>query len=146
MPQTKTRKRKHRKSTFRGFRVSTWPFEKGPNTILNIFYILINFGSKPVGVMADIESAFLQIGIDPADREKLRFLWYNNVNSEQPKMVQFCFCCLMFGLKPSPPISGKVIQHHSNSYEEKEPETVNRLSKLYVDDLATSFANDDEAF
>ena len=52
----------------------------------------------------------------------------------------------MFGLKPSPPILGKVVQHHLNSYEEKEPETVNQLSKLYVDDLATSFESDDEAF
>ena len=111
--------------------------EEGPNTISNIFDILINFGSKPVGVTADIESAFLQIGIDPADREKLSFLWYDNVNSEQPNLVQFRFCCLMFGLKPSPPILGKVVQHHLNSYE--EPETVNQSSKLYVDDLASSF-------
>ena len=71
------------------------------NTISNIFDILINFRSKPVGATADIESAFLQIGIDPADREKLRFLWYENVNSVQPKLVQFRFCHLMFGLKPS---------------------------------------------
>ena len=48
--------------------------------------------------------------------------------------------------KPSPPILGKVIQHHLKSYEEKEPETVNQFSKLYVEDLATSFENDDEAF
>ena len=83
-----------------------------------------------MGVTADIESAFLQIGIDPADREKLRFLWYENVNSVQPKLVQFRFCHLMFGLKPSPPTSGKVVQDRLNSYEEKEPETVNQLSKL----------------
>ena len=120
--------------------------EEGPSTIPNIFGILINFRSKPVRVTTDIETAFLQIGIDPADREKLRFLWYDNANSEQPKLVQFCFCRLMFGLKPSPLILGKVVQHHLNSYEEKEPETVNHLSKLYVEDLATSFENDDEAF
>ena len=90
--------------------------EEGPNTIPNIFDILINFRSKPVGVTSDIESAFLQIGIDPSDREKLRFLWYDNVNSEQPELVQFRFCRLMFGLKPSPPILGKVVQHHLNSY------------------------------
>ena len=33
--------------------------EEGPNIIPNIFDILINFRSKPVGVTADIESAFL---------------------------------------------------------------------------------------
>ena len=60
--------------------------EEGPNTILYIFDILINFRSKPVGVTSDIESAFLQIGIDPADREKLGFFWHDNINSEQPKL------------------------------------------------------------
>ena len=43
--------------------------EEGPNTIPNIFDILMNFRRKPVGITADIESAFLQIGIDPADRK-----------------------------------------------------------------------------
>ena len=49
--------------------------EEGPNTIPNIFDVLINFRSKPVGLTADIQSAFLQIGIDPIDHEKMRFLW-----------------------------------------------------------------------
>ena len=92
--------------------------EEGPNTIPNIFDVLVNFRSKPVGLTADIQSAFPQIGINPIDREKIRFLWYENVNSsEKPKLVQYRFARLMFRLKPSPPISGKVVQHHLSLYE-----------------------------
>ena len=121
--------------------------EEGPNTIPNIFDVLISFRSKPVGLTADIQSAFLQIGIDPIDREKMRFLWYENVNScEQPKLVQYRFARLMFGLKPSPPILGKVVQHHLSFYEDTEPEVVNELKKLYVDDLATSSETDHKAY
>ena len=52
----------------------------------------------------------------------------------------------MFRLKPSPPILGKVVQHHLDSCEEKEPETVNQLGRLCVDDLDTGFEGDNEAF
>ena len=86
---------------------------------------------------ADIQSAFLQIGINPIDREKMRFLWYENVNSsEQPKLVQYRFALLMFELTPSPPILEKIVQYHLSWYEHTEPEVVNELKKLYVDDLA----------
>ena len=86
--------------------------EEGPNTIPHIFAILIEFRSKSIALTADIQSAFLQIGISPEDRDKFRFLWYTDLNSDSPKLVQFRFARLMFGLKPSPPILGKVIEHH----------------------------------
>ena len=120
--------------------------ERPNNTIPHIFAILIKFRSKSIALTADIQSAFLQIGISPEDRDKLRFLWYTDLNSDSPKLVQFRFARLMFGLKPSPPILGKVIEHHLSKYEESEPAVVNELKNLYVDDFASSFENDDVAF
>ena len=67
-------------------------------------------------------------------------------NCEQPKLVQYRFARLMFGLKPSPTILGKVVQHHLSFYEDTEPEVVNELKKLYVDDLATSSETDHKAY
>ena len=52
----------------------------------------------------------------------------------------------MFGLKPSPPILGKVIDHHLSKYEASEPAVVNKLKHLCVDDFESSFENDDVAF
>ena len=77
--------------------------EEGPNTIPYIFAVLIKIRSKSIALLADIQSAFLQIGISPEDRDKLRFLWYTDLNSDSPKLVQFRFARLMSGLKPSPP-------------------------------------------
>ena len=52
----------------------------------------------------------------------------------------------MFGLKPSPPILGCVVRHHVEKYENIEPEFVDEMKDLYVDDWATSFENTEEAF
>lgn len=40
--------------------------EIGPNLILKLFNVLVQFRSHPVGTTADIEKAFLIIGIVPA--------------------------------------------------------------------------------
>ena len=47
----------------------------GPNLIPQIFDLLVRFRQNPVGMVADIEKAFLMIGINEEDRDMLRFLW-----------------------------------------------------------------------
>ena len=54
--------------------------EKGPNLTPHVFKVLAKFRSYPVGLTADIEKAFHQISVNPADRDQLRFLWFKNVN------------------------------------------------------------------
>ena len=120
--------------------------EGGPNTIQNIFDVMINFRSQPVGLTSDIQSVFLQIGIDPTDRENFVFLWYDDISSDQPILVQFRFARFPFGLKPSPPILAKVIEHHLDFYEDTEPQVVKELRRLYVDDYAGSFNDQNKAF
>ena len=46
----------------------------------------------------------------------LRFLWFDDVGKENPVMVQYQFCCLVFGLTPSPAILTEVINHHITRY------------------------------
>ena len=53
-----------------------------------------------------------------------------------PKIQQYRFCRLVFGLTPSPAILNGVIQHHLSIHREENPATVKLLStSLYVDDL-----------
>ncbi|KAF2884418.1 hypothetical protein ILUMI_21758 [Ignelater luminosus] len=54
--------------------------ETGPNLIELISSILLRFREKEIGVISDIEKAFLQINITPKDRNVLRFLWWNKNN------------------------------------------------------------------
>ena len=86
--------------------------------IPELFDVVLRFCSKPVALTADNHFAFLQISIDPADRDKLRFLWYTNLNTDSPELTQFRFCHLMFGLKSSLPILGLVVNHHLDFYEQ----------------------------
>ena len=120
--------------------------EDGPNVIPYIFDSLLKFRREPIGLTADIKSAFLQIIIHPEDRRKLRFLWYTDLNSDKPKLKQFQFSRLMFGLKPSPPILGAAVNHRLDSYEQTYRKTVKASCDLCVDDLATSVNNEEEGF
>ena len=83
--------------------------------------------------MAYIEKAFHQIVIDLKDRNMLRFLWFDDVGKENPVIVQYQFCRLIFGLTPSPAILTEVINHHITRYLMTEPKTVEILSNgFYV--------------
>ena len=110
--------------------------ERGPNLTPHIFSILLRFHSYQIGITADIEKAFHQVLVTAEDRDMLRFLWWDDVFSEHPKICQYRFCRLVFGLTPSPAILNGVIQHHLDIYRKENPDTVKLLlTSLYVDDF-----------
>ena len=112
----------------------------------SLFETLLRFRCHPVAMTADIEKAFLQIEINPADRDSLRFLWYDDVHKDNPSVVEFRWCRLAFGLKPSPSILGATIRKHISLFQEEHPETVEALSRLYADDLSCGADTVEEAF
>ena len=77
---------------------------KDPNHTPLIFDILLRFRFYKIALVANIEKAFHQILINPSDRDMLRFLWFENTDADQVKILQYRFCRLPFGLKPSPAI------------------------------------------
>ena len=121
--------------------------EVGENHIPLIFEMLTNFRWNSVALTADIEKAFLMVGIKPEDRDMLRFLWLKDPLVDKPEIVEYRFNRLVFGLRPSPSILGETIAHHLNLFKQSEPEMFELLSKsLYVDDLLTGEDNDERAF
>ena len=120
--------------------------QKGPNYIPKLFEVLIRFRFHQVAVTADIEKAFLMIGIRESDRDLLRFLWLKTPSTPQSEIVHLRFARLVFGLRPSPAILGAVISHHLNKYKETIPELVNKMQEsLYVDDLVSGTSTVEEA-
>ena len=118
----------------------------GPNNIPHLFNILVKFRSHAVGLVADIEKAYLMVGIDHVDRDMLRFLWVKNIQEPIPEIIEFRFTRLVFGLRPSPAMLGATINHHLNLYEDENPDAVKVLKNgLYVDDLVSGAPSDDEA-
>ena len=121
--------------------------EQGPNLIPKLFDILIKFRSHPIALTADIEKAFLMIGINKLDRDMLRFVWFSDPSNIDSEILHLRFTRLVFGLRPSPAILGSILAHHLNSYTDLYPELIKRIEEsLYVDDLISGGENEWKAF
>ena len=108
---------------------------KGPQTTLLIFDILLRFHTFKIAFVADIEKAFLQIVINEKDRDFLRFLWFDNVFSEQPEIVRNRFARVIFGVTSSPYLLNETICKHAQKYD-FDIDFINTVfNSFYVDDF-----------
>ena len=55
-------------------------FYTGPNFGQSILDILLRFRLHNVGLVGDVEKAFLMVSVAECDRDVLRFLWVRDVN------------------------------------------------------------------
>lgn len=114
--------------------------ETGPNLIELIPTMLHRFRERRIGVTADIAKAFLQISIRPADRDVLRFLWWNT----KGEMEVFRHCRVVFGVTSSPFLLGATIELHlqqavKSAHSSSKRRIYEHLSRaFYVDDCVTS--------
>ena len=119
----------------------------GPNYIPMLFNTLLKFRTHPVAIVADIEKAFLMVGISSSDRDVLRFLWFKDPFDINSEIIHLHFTRLVFGLRPSPAILGAVISHHLDKYRNEHPQLVSSIREsLYVDDLVSGANTVEEAF
>ena len=87
------------------------------------------------------------IAVKKEDRDVLRFLWVDDVNSAEPKIVEYRFALVVFGVTSSLFLLNATLLKHITSYEREYPEFVNQmLPSLYVDDLSVSLEDVDEAY
>ena len=89
---------------------------KGPKFNQNILDILIGFRTYKIALTADIEKAFLMVSVRESDRDVLRFLWFNNVNSENRKMICLRFTRVVFGVSCSPFLLNAILRHSLDKY------------------------------
>ncbi|XP_068734616.1 uncharacterized protein [Montipora capricornis] len=115
--------------------------ETRPNYKPQLFDKLVKFHWHKIGLIADLEKAFLMIGINETDRDMVRFLWFKDPSNPNSEIVQLRFTRLVFGLRPSPAILTSTIRHHRDAHvsEEFKPDFIELLkNSLYVDDLVTA--------
>ena len=72
-----------------------------PQLIALIFDVLVRFRRYCIALVSDTEKAFLQIGINKTDRDCLRFLWFDYVFSDSPKIVRSRFARVIFDVTSS---------------------------------------------
>ena len=97
-------------------------------------------------VVADIEKAFLQIGLQPEHSDVTRFFWIKdckNPVSSNENLQEFRFCLVPFGMVFSPFLLGATIRHHLNPYATKNAEILKNY--IYVDNMITGTETPEEA-
>ena len=110
----------------------------GPALSPLLYDILIRLREKRVALVGDIEKAFLNVEVKLRDRDCLRFLCVNNVDSEQVDPVVYRFCRVGFGVNCSPFLLNATVQYHLDTFAEIDPKFVRIMKRsFYVDDLVT---------
>jgi hypothetical protein len=100
-----------------------------------------------VGLIGDIEKAFLMISVNPPDRDVFRFLWVDDIKREIPTIVTLRFKQVTFGVSSSPFLLNGTIKYHIEQYQSEDPEFVSKfLRSIYVDDLIIGSSSVQKAF
>ena len=121
---------------------------EGDNLFPSIVGVLLRFRKHPFALAADVEKAFLQVGLLEYDRPFVRFLWFDDISralTASPSSFQFTR--IPFGVKASPFLLSAVIQYQLDRSQTLYPDTVACIrDNIYVDDLLTSAPTPSDLF
>ena len=118
----------------------------GPPLSSLIYDILLRFRVHKVAISGDIKKAFLNISVDPRDRDYLRFLWVDDTGSKHPNLQVYRFARVAFGISSSPFLLNATIRHHVTSTDLPEEFVDYVLKSLYVDAFVGGEDSDDLVF
>ena len=104
----------------------------------DLFDVLLRFRFGKYAMIADIEKAFLQIEVDPDDRNAFKFWW----RDESGQLTIRRFKVVPFGTSISPYLLFIVLTHLFATMKNKYPEVVSVVKdRMYVDDVIIAFQN-----
>ena len=119
--------------------------EMGPNPLPEILSVLLRFRLHKCAILGDVSQAFLQITLDPKDRDLTRFLWYRLAQNGQGSyditddVITYRFTRRPFGLTCSPSLFSATIRTLANMYHDTYPTASGFMDRsTYMDDFATS--------
>ena len=119
----------------------------GPSLNHLLIDLLLRFRVNRVALVADIEKAFLNVSVDKADRDCLRFLWPDDPNDNKSDVSIYRFCRVVFGLNASPFLLNGTIRYHLSKFEKEDPLFVRKmLESFYVDDLVSEENSSNDAY
>lgn len=110
---------------------------KGPLLLENLIGLILRFRSHKYGILADVEKAFLQIGIQTEDRDVTRSLWLKDIRKDATKdnLLHLRFCRVPFGIVCSPFLLAITIKHHLQNLNTPVGRKIEQ--EIYVDNLVS---------
>ncbi|XP_052787362.1 uncharacterized protein LOC128222417 [Mya arenaria] len=118
---------------------------RGPVMLHDLCGILMRFRTHNIAIVADIEKAFLQVGLQPDQRDATRFIWLKdceNPSTGGDNLQEYRFCRVPFGIISSPFILGATIECHLDKYDN---DIANKLKNdIYVDNVITGTHTESE--
>ena len=118
---------------------------KGPCMNPKLFESWMKFRSHSTAISADIEKAYLQIGVRPEDRDLMRFLWFEDGFDDNSNVVTYRFTRVFFGATCSQFLLGSTLRKIAENYDESDAEFARKVREhFYVDDLNTGVDSTDK--
>uniref|UniRef100_A0A8D8TJ91 Integrase catalytic domain-containing protein n=1 Tax=Cacopsylla melanoneura TaxID=428564 RepID=A0A8D8TJ91_9HEMI len=115
----------------------------GPTLYTDLFVVLLNFRLFPIVMVADIRKMFLQIKLNPDDWKYQKILWRFH---PQDQLLSYNLTTVTFGLTCSPFLALRTVKQLAQDEADNFPLAANKVkTDLYMDDLATSVLNTQEA-
>ncbi|MCP4486384.1 MAG: DDE-type integrase/transposase/recombinase, partial [Gammaproteobacteria bacterium] len=108
---------------------------RGPVILPDLVGLLLRFRLEKIGIIADIEKAFLQIGLQKQERDATRFFWLKNVQmpASPDNVIILRFTRVAFGVISSPFLLAATILYHLQRMN--TPTANNVLKNIYVDNV-----------
>ena len=118
---------------------------RGPVILPSLYGLLIRFRLSPIGVVGDIEKAFLNVGLQVRDRDATRFLWLQDCTRTdiENNLQIYRFCRVPFGVISSPFLLAATINYH---LEQCDLPVAKKLQKdIYVDNVIAGVSTPSQA-
>lgn len=119
---------------------------RGPVLLNDLCGLLMRFRLHNIAIVADIEKAFLQIGLQPSQRDVTRFIWMKDCSQariDSNNIQEYRFCRVPFGVISSPFLLGATIESNLELYDSNF--AMKLKDDIYVDNLITGTNNVVEA-
>lgn len=110
----------------------------GPDFLRPLPGVLIGFRNGRFAIAADVEEMFHQVRVSEEDADSLRFLWTDDISSNETYTLQMLVH--IFGAKSSPTCANYALKRTARDNQQHfDPLTVETVLKsFYVDDLLKS--------